>query len=69
MQNLSCDNEFYFHENKKRHFHINGFTLSFALKQRLAANSGMACYVVQNLSMGPDYMSPRGPIFWAGLIC
>ena len=26
---------FYLHENKKNHFHISGFALSLALKQRL----------------------------------
>ena len=36
MQNLSCDNEFYLHENET-HFRINGFALSLALKQRLGA--------------------------------
>ena len=35
MQNLSCDNEFYLYENKKNHFHINGFACSLALKKRL----------------------------------
>ena len=34
VQNLSCKNEFYSHGNKKR-FHINGFALGLALKQRL----------------------------------
>ena len=29
----SCDNELPLHESKKTHFHINGFTLSLALKQ------------------------------------
>ena len=33
VQNLSCDNELPLHERKKTHFHINGFTLSLALKQ------------------------------------
>ena len=33
MQNLSCENEFYLHENKKNHFQINSFAFSFALKQ------------------------------------
>lgn len=32
--NLSCENEFYLHENKN-HFHIDGFTISLALKQSL----------------------------------
>ena len=36
VRNLSCENEFYSHENKKR-FHINGFALGLALKQRLEA--------------------------------
>ena len=36
MQNLSCENEFYLHENET-HFRINGFALSLALKQRLGA--------------------------------
>ena len=29
--------EFYLHENKKNHFHINGVELSLVLKQRLEA--------------------------------
>ena len=33
VQNLSCENKFYLHENKK-YFHINGFALSLALKQK-----------------------------------
>ena len=37
MQNLSCENEFYLHENKKNHFNISGFALSLTLKQRLRA--------------------------------
>ena len=36
VRNLSCKNEFYLHENKKR-FHINGFALGLAFKQRLEA--------------------------------
>ena len=36
MQSLSCENEFYLHENKS-HFHINGFAFSLALKQKLGA--------------------------------
>ena len=36
VRNLSFKNEFYSHENKKR-FHINGFALGLALKQRLEA--------------------------------
>ena len=36
VRNLSCKNEFYSHENKKR-FHINGFALGLAQKQRLEA--------------------------------
>ena len=36
VQNLSCRNEFYSHGNKKR-FHINGFALGLAFKQRLEA--------------------------------
>ena len=35
MQTLSCENEFYLHENKKSHFHIISFALSLAMKQRL----------------------------------
>ena len=37
MQNLSCGNDFYLHEHKNEHFHINCFALSLALKQRLGA--------------------------------
>ena len=36
VRNLSCKNALYSHENKKR-FHINGFALGLALKQRLEA--------------------------------
>ena len=36
VRNLSCKNEFYSHENKER-FHINGFVLGLAMKQRLQA--------------------------------
>ena len=36
MQSLSCENEFYLHENKS-HFHINGFAFSIAWKQKLGA--------------------------------
>ena len=36
VRNVSFKNEFYSHENKTR-FHINGFALSLALKQRLEA--------------------------------
>ena len=35
LSDLSFENEFYLHENKKNHFHISGFALSLALKQRL----------------------------------
>ena len=38
MQNLSCDNEFYLHENN---FHMTGLALSLALKQRLGATSNL----------------------------
>ena len=34
LSDLSFENEFYLHENKKNHFHISGFVLSLALKQR-----------------------------------
>ena len=34
MQNLSCENEFIF-TRIKNHIQVNGFALSFALKQRL----------------------------------
>ena len=34
LQNRSCENEFYLRGNKN-HFHINGFALSFALKQKI----------------------------------
>ena len=37
MQNLSCENEFYFTREKKNHFNISGFALSLTLKQRLRA--------------------------------
>ena len=37
VQNLSCENEVYLYMRRKKHFHINGFTLSLALKQRLEA--------------------------------
>ena len=36
MQNLSCENEFVF-TRIKHHIEVNGFALSFALKQRLGA--------------------------------
>ena len=36
VRDVSCKNEFYSHENKKR-FHINGFALGLTLKQRLEA--------------------------------
>ena len=36
MQTLCCENEFYLYENKNN-LHVNGFTLSLALKQRLGA--------------------------------
>ena len=37
-QKLSCENEYYLHENKKKnHFHITAFALSLILKQRLGA--------------------------------
>ena len=39
MQNLSCDHEFHMHENKKNHFHLNGFTFSLPW-----SNSEMAYY-------------------------
>ena len=43
MQNLSCENDFYLHEHKNEHFHINCFALSLALKQRLGATrNGLA---------------------------
>ena len=29
--NLSCENEFYLHENEKNHFHIKGWALNLAL--------------------------------------
>ena len=37
MQNLTCEKEFYLHEEEKiiNIFHINGFALSVTLKQRL----------------------------------
>ena len=38
VQNLSCENEFYLHDNKKNHFHKKGFVLGIVLKQRLAAS-------------------------------
>ena len=38
MQELSCDNEFIC-MRIKNHFHINGFALSLALKQKLGGNS------------------------------
>ena len=38
MQNLSCENEFYLHDNKKNQFHNKGFALGLVLKQRLAAS-------------------------------
>ena len=37
MQNLPCKTEFYLHEIKKKHFNINSFALSLALKQRIGA--------------------------------
>ena len=38
VQKLTCEKEFHLHENKKNNdFHINGFALSLALKQRLEA--------------------------------
>ena len=37
VQNLSCENEFYLHNNKN-YFHEEGFALGRVLKQRLAAS-------------------------------
>ena len=34
LQNRSCENEFHLRGNKN-HFHINGFALSLALKQKI----------------------------------
>ena len=39
VQNLSCDHQFHMHENKKNHFHLNGFTFSLPW-----SNSEMAYY-------------------------
>ena len=36
MQNLSCESEYIF-TRIKHHIQVNGFALSFALKQRLGA--------------------------------
>ena len=41
VQNLSCENEFNLHGNKKS-FHTKVFTLTLALKQRLGATGKMA---------------------------
>ena len=38
MQNRSCENEFYFHDNKKIIFTRKVFALSLVLKQRHAAS-------------------------------
>ena len=35
------EKEFYSHESKKDHFHINGLDLSLVLKQRLEANGSL----------------------------
>ena len=38
MQSLSCENEFYLHQNNKiNHSHINGFAFSLALKKKTEA--------------------------------
>ena len=37
MQNLSCENEFYLHDNKKS-FSQEGFALGLVLKKRLVAS-------------------------------
>ena len=39
MENLSCENEIYLHDNEKS-FYINSFALSLALKQRLMEQLG-----------------------------
>ena len=39
VQNLSCENEFYLHDNKKKSFFDNkGFAVGLGLKQRLGAS-------------------------------
>lgn len=50
-QKLSCENEYYLHENKKKnHFHITAFALSLILKQRLrATRRGPTARILGNL--------------------
>ena len=50
-QKLSCENEYYLHENKKKdHFHITAFALSLILKQRLGATRrGPTARILGNL--------------------
>ena len=62
-QNVSCDNEFHLNDNKNN-FHINGFALSLALKQKLMATWKWPTPQLMGKRISIYIFRELGQIFW-----
>ena len=60
MHKLSCENEFYLHENEN-HFHIKGWVLNLVLIQRLGGGFGNALLSAVNWPPPPPMHLPSPP--------
>ena len=63
VQNVSCDNEFHLNDNKNN-FHINGFALSLALKQKLMATWKWPTPQLMGKRISIYIFRELGQIFW-----